>query len=107
MMYIISQVFAGFDSIPNFVKIITSVIIFLLYDPLLTSLNGGTIGHSLSKIGVRKDEGLNNPISFPVAIIRFILKVLLGWISLITISGDKKKKAIHDNAAKSVVVKLD
>ncbi|MDB2462494.1 RDD family protein [Algibacter sp.] len=107
MMYIISQVFDGFETIPNFVKIIAYIVLFILYDPLLTSMNGGTVGHSLLKIGVRKDGDLNNNISFPFAIIRFILKAFLGWISLLTISGNDKKKAIHDGVAKSVVVKLE
>lgn len=107
LMYILSRLFTGFDSIPNFVKIITYVIIFWLYDPLFTSIKGGTIGHSLMKIGVRKDEEFNKHISFPAAIIRFLLKYLLGWISLLTITGNEKKKAIHDNVAKSVVIKLD
>nr|WP_239000315.1 RDD family protein [Hyunsoonleella ulvae] len=104
IMYFISELFTLFDSVPNYVKIVISVIIFLLYDPLMTSFYGGTVGHTISKITVRKDGNLNSNISFPIALIRFLLKASLGWISLLTISGDKKKKAIHDNAANSVIV---
>jgi len=104
-LFMTSELFALFDSIPNYIKIVVSIIVFILYDPLLTSLKGGTIGHTLSKITVRKDEKLDENISFPRALIRFVLKALLGWISLITISGNEKKKAIHDYAANSVVIK--
>ncbi|MFI0430890.1 RDD family protein [Mariniflexile sp. HMF6888] len=103
-MYLNSEIFTLFGSIPNTVKIVVSVAIFLLYDPLFTAFNGGTIGHSLSKIGVRKDGEFDKYISFPNAFIRFILKATLGWISLLTITGNEKKKAIHDFAAKSVVI---
>ncbi len=106
-LFITSEVFALFDSVPNYIKIIASIIIFILYDPLLTSMKGGTIGHTLSKITVRKEDKLEENISFPSALIRFILKVLLGWISLISISGNEKKKAIHDYAANSIVIKKE
>ncbi|WP_425489551.1 RDD family protein [Hyunsoonleella aquatilis] len=104
-MYFISEVFSLFGSTSDYLKIILSVIIFLVYDPFMTSFYGGTIGHTISKITVRKDGDPNKKISFPVAIFRFILKASLGWISLITITLDKKKKkAIHDGAANSVVI---
>ncbi|WP_412987915.1 RDD family protein [Pontimicrobium sp. IMCC45349] len=104
-IFLVSELFTQFESVSKLVKIIAFLIIFILYDPLLTSINGGTIGHSLSKITVRKEGDLNKNISFPLAVIRFILKALLGWVSLITISGNEKKKAIHDFVANSVVIK--
>ncbi len=103
-MYLVSELFALFGFIPNFIKIIVFVAIFLLYDPLMTSFKGGTIGHSLSNISVRRDGDTEKFISFPSALIRFILKSLLGWISLLTVTGNEKRKAIHDAAANSVVI---
>ena len=86
-------------------KIIVSILIFLLYDPLFTSFNGGTIGHTIAKISVRKDNEADKYISLPLAILRFIFKALLGWLSLLTISGNENKKAIHDLIAKSIVIR--
>ena len=43
-------------------------------------------------------------ISFPFALVRYLLKMFLGWISLLTITANDKKKAIHDFVAKSVVI---
>jgi len=107
MMYAATEIFALFDNVPNYVRIIASVFIFLLYDPLFTSYYGGTIGHSFSGIGVRKDDNSDENLSLPFAILRFIFKAFLGWISLLTITGNEKRKAIHDFIAKSVVIEID
>ena len=76
----------------------------LLYDPFFTSHYGGTIGHSFSKITVRKDIDRENHIGFTSALLRFIIKISLGWFSLLTVTGNKKKKAIHDFVVNSVVI---
>ncbi len=103
-MYFVSELFSQIGEISNTIKIITTCLIFFLYDPLMTSIYGGTIGHSVSKITVRKDDESGNTISFPVALGRFVLKFSLGWISLLSISGSSKKKAIHDKFANSIVI---
>ena len=104
-MYAATEILTLFNDVPNFVRIILFVFIFIIYEPLLVSLFGQSIGHSFAKIRVMKDDETKKKISFPIAIIRFICKVLLGWISLLTVSGNIKKKAIHDLIANSVVVK--
>lgn len=93
-----------FESVPDFVRILGFVFIFILYEPLLVSTFGGTLGHMI--VGIRVKRGANElkNIIFPLAIIRFIIKALLGWISLITVSINDKGKAIHDLAVGSVVV---
>lgn len=103
-MFVTSSVFSGFESVPDFARVFAFVFIFLLYDPLLTSFWGGTIGHRLIGIRVRKERDEQRNISFPLAVLRYIVKATLGWISLLTISGNKKGKAIHDYVAGSVVV---
>ena len=103
-MYAVSEILALFENVPTYVRISAFIMIFVLYDPFFTSMYGGTIGHSYSKITVRRDADLTSYIPFPAAMVRFILKALLGWLSLLTVTGDKKKKAIHDIAVKSVVV---
>ncbi len=77
---------------------------FILYDPFFTGQFGGTIVHSYSNITVRKDVDRERFISFPSALIRFVLKFSLGWVSLLTVTGNEKKKALHDFIAKSVVL---
>ena len=104
-LYLASELFSLFDIVSNSLKIIVTIFIFLLYDPLLVSLKGGTIGHIILKITVKKEDNISENISFFPAIFRFILKALLGWFSLISISGNEKKKAIHDYAVNSIVLK--
>lgn len=103
-MYGASEILNLFDNVPNSVKIIIALVLFVLYDPFFTSYFGGTIGHSYSNIYVAKDSDSTKKISFPMAVLRYILKVSLGWLSLLTVTGNKEKKAIHDLAASSVVL---
>jgi uncharacterized RDD family membrane protein YckC len=99
-----SLIFSKFDHVNNLTRTIVFVFIFLLYDPIFTSLFGATIGHFVIGLRVRKDNDETNKIIFPVAIIRYIVKVTLGWISLLTVTGSKKSKAIHDSLVGSVVL---
>jgi uncharacterized RDD family membrane protein YckC len=55
-------------------------------------------------IRVKRESNEQKNILFPLAIPRYIVKVLLGWVSLLTVSGSKKRKAIHDFLVGSVVV---
>ncbi|MEP0264133.1 RDD family protein [Dokdonia sp.] len=105
LMYFFSEVTASFTEVPNYVRIILFSILFVFYDPLFVSISGGTVGHTFMDISVRQEVNSSKKISFPSALFRFIVKFLLGWLSFITI-GSKKKKAIHDKAVGSVVIKL-
>ncbi len=103
-IYAISEILNIFENVPGFIRIFAAIIVFLLYDPFFTSKYGGTIGHSYSKISVKKDSDTKKNISFSNALLRFILKASLGWLSLLTVTGNDRKKAIHDMAARSVVL---
>jgi len=107
MMYLASEIFSLFESVPNYFRLTVSVFVFLLYDPIFVSVFGGTIGHSYIGISVKRDGDSKKNIIFPLAIIRFIVKVFLGWISLLTTTSNEKKKAIHDFIAKSVVIERE
>lgn len=106
MMYASSDFLTMFDEVPKYLRWSLLVFVFILYDPLLTHFFGATLGHSFIKIGVRKDKNSAQKIAFPFAVIRFLLKSTLGWVSLLTISSSEKKKAIHDYMAKSIVVRI-
>jgi uncharacterized RDD family membrane protein YckC len=105
-MFLTSEIFALFEHVPNYVRISAAVLISILYDPIFTSSFGGTIGHTKSNIEVKRDSDNTKNLSFPVAIIRFLLKVTLGWLSLLTTTGNEKRKAIHDIAVNSVVLNI-
>ncbi len=73
-MFIASYVFSLFENVPDYARIIVFVFIFLLYDPLFTSIFGGTIGHMIIGIRVKRESNIQKNILFPLAILRFIMK---------------------------------
>jgi uncharacterized RDD family membrane protein YckC len=83
-----------------------SILIFMvyLYDPLMTSLAGGTLGHKMMEIKVRRYVDPKRNISLPMALIRFLVKGLLGWLSFLTVTGSMRKRAIHDLLGGSIVM---
>jgi uncharacterized RDD family membrane protein YckC len=97
-------IFSLFEDVPDNARIIAFVFIFFLYDPSFTSLFGGTIGHMAIGIRVKRESNELKNILFHFAILRYIVKAFLGWLSLLTILGNKKGKAIHDMLVGSVVV---
>ena len=103
-MFIITYIFAEFEHVPDNARIIAFIFISFLYDPIFTSVFGGTIGHMMLGIRVKREKKQLKNILFPLAIIRFLVKASLGWISLLTVSGNKKRKAIHDSIVGSVVI---
>jgi len=103
-MFVAAHIFSLYENVPDNARIIAFVFIFLLYDPLFTSLFGGTIGHMIIGIRVKRESNELKNILFPLAILRYIVKALLGWISMLTIARNTKRKAIHDILVGSVVV---
>jgi uncharacterized RDD family membrane protein YckC len=100
----ITYVFSLFEYVSDTAKIIAFVFIFILYDPIFTSIFGGTIGHFIFGIRVKRKTNEMKNLIFPLAILRFLVKVLLGWVSLLTVTSNEKRRAIHDYLAGTVVV---
>ena len=105
--FILTSLFESIDQVPDWSRISAFVFIFGLYDPIFTSSFGGTIGHMMFSIRVKREKDETKNIIFPLAIIRFLFKGMLGWISLLTVSSSKKRKAIHDSIVGSVVIYKD
>ena len=85
--------------------LVLSLVLGCSYEPLLTTYYS-TIGQKIMKIRVRRIDNPNKPINLVQAYLRIITKISLGWLSFITISFDKEKRAIHDMVASSVVIEL-
>lgn len=105
LMYAASEVLAEFDTVPNYVRTLLFVYIFFLYEPLLVSLWGKTLGHHKMDICVRKESDHNKKIALPLAIARYVMKFFLGWLSLLSITSSKKHQALHDRFVGSVVIR--
>lgn len=107
LMLLMSWVLNGLDVTSGAVRGICLVLVWC-YEPVFTSIKQ-TLGQYLMGIRVNRLSGLRNgnpqrPISIPASFVRFVLKVLLGWVSLLTIHSDQYGQAIHDKAANSVMV---
>ena len=100
----IAHVFSLLESVPDYARIIAFVFVVLLYEPLFTSLFGGTIGHMSIGIRVKRESNKQKNILFPLAILRFIVKACIGIISLFTVFRNEKRKAIHDYLVGSLVI---
>ncbi|MEP5338442.1 MAG: RDD family protein [Algibacter sp.] len=104
LMYSASQMLNGFDAVEIYIRVLIFVFIFLIYEPVLVSFFGATVGHFFSNIMVKQERNHSKNINIFRAIPRFIVKYILGWISLLTVNGNEKKQALHDFVGGSVVL---
>ena len=81
---------------------IAVVIVLMLYEPILVSLTGGTLGHYFTNLRVVDERNQGN-VSFLKAVARFALKGLLGWYSFIVMTATRRNQAIHDLLTRSTV----
>jgi uncharacterized RDD family membrane protein YckC len=105
MMFVFASVLDRFENVPDWVRIAMFAALFIVYEPLCMTL-GSTLGNYIKGIRVRKDSDSSKRINIFQAIIRYPIKVLLGWISFLTINSNPKRRAIHDLVSGSVMIKL-
>ena len=67
----------------------------LLYEPLMVSLSGGTVGHLLRNLRVVDNRSRRN-VSFPKAVARTVIKSLLGLYSFVSMALTRRYQAVHD-----------
>jgi uncharacterized RDD family membrane protein YckC len=79
---------------------------WVLYDPVMVSRTGGTIGHHVQNLRVVSDR-TGGPPSLVVAFIRNVVKGLLGFVSLLAMAGSSRQKALHDLVAGTTVQARD
>ena len=88
------------------VAFVVWVAFWVVYDPLLVSGTGGTVGHHLQNLRVVSDRTGGNP-SLLAAFIRNVVKGLLGTFSLLGMAGSRRQKSIHDWIAGTTVQARD
>jgi hypothetical protein len=78
----------------------------VLYEPLFVARAGGTIGHRSLNLRVVTASNLG-PVSFPRAIIRTIVKAVVGIPVFLAVYFTAKHQGLHDLVAGTVVVPRD
>lgn len=81
---------------------VSVVIALLLYEPVLVSYTGGTLGHFFANLRVVDARNGGN-ISFPKACARVAIKGLLGLYSFVTLAATRRNQAVHDLLTGSTV----
>ena len=81
---------------------IVVIAVLLLYEPILVSFTGGTVGHHLTNLRV-VDDATGGNVGFLKACARLLLKSLLGWYSFVILAATRRNQAIHDLVTRSTV----
>lgn len=105
LMFAVAGILDKVQNPPDWLKIVLFVSIWVIYEPLTTAM-GSTLGNYIKGIRVRQADNTTKRINFIQALVRYVLKIALGWISFLTIHSNAKRQAIHDMAAGSVMIKL-
>ena len=105
LMFAFASILEKFQDVPDWVRIVLFAGLFIVYEPLSMTL-GCTLGNYLNGIRVRKEADSTKRINILQAIIRYPIKVALGWISFLTISSNPRRRAIHDLLSGTVMIKL-
>ncbi len=103
-MFLFTEILGMFENVPNWVKIMLFTSL-LTYEPLCTTF-GATIGNDKMNLRVRKNSDNTKRINLFQAFIRYFFKIILGWLSFITIFSSEKKRAIHDLISGSVMIEI-
>ncbi len=83
--------------------VLLTAVIVLLWEPLLVSVTGGTIGHHL--IGLKVvSSATGKKLNLLASILRFIVKTFIGSLSVVFIFITRYHQAIHDGLAGSIVI---
>lgn len=94
------------DGFSTTVRIAYPVLAFLALEPLMVSYTGGSPGHHMMGVAIR-DSHSESRIGIIRALFRFVLRALLGWLSLVLVLTTKKHQALHDLICRTNVVLVD
>ena len=104
---IASLIIGAIGEVADSVRAGILIFCFVLYEPLLISSRGGTIGHYLLKMRVKSYQNSERNINFILAILRILFKAALGWVSFLTVTSNEERRAIHDMISGSIVTVRD
>ena len=88
----------------NFSRVLGILVIaaLLLYEPVLVSFTGSTLGHYFTNLRI-VDERSGGNVSFLKACARVVIKGVLGLYSFVILAATRRNQAVHDLLTKSTV----
>ena len=104
LTFIFGALLDQYSDAPDWIRVVLFFGLWAVYEPVATSL-GGTIGNYVKGIRVRKYKNPDKKVNVFQALLRYIFKISLGWLSFVSIHSNRERRAIHDFVAGSVMVK--
>ncbi len=104
-MLIAAGLLDSLEHSPDWIRVALYIALWGIYEPVCTTF-ACTAGNYVIGIRVRRVEDTAQRINIFQAYVRYIVKVLLGWLSFLTINMNQERRAIHDLAAATVMIKL-
>ncbi len=98
---LVALTYAGIQS--TWIKVLVPLLVVFLLEPVAVSTTGGSVGHHLVGLRVRKDSG-DERINLLAALVRFVVKTLFGLPSFFVAFVTEKRQALHDLAARSLII---
>jgi uncharacterized RDD family membrane protein YckC len=105
LMFVFAAIIDKFENVPDWVRMDLFIGLFIVYEPFCTTV-GCTLGNYIKGIRVRQVDDTSKKINILQALIRYPIKLLLGWFSFLTIGSNPQRRAFHDLVAGSVMIKL-
>jgi len=105
LMFIFSALLDTFKDPPTWLSMLMFVAIWILYEPVCVAY-GCTLGQYMVGIRVRSAKDTSKHIHIVLSYIRYIVKIILGWLSFLSIAFNDQRQAIHDLAVESVMIKV-
>ena len=104
LMFAAASILERYEDPPDWIRIVLFFAIWGVYEPVCTTL-GFTLGNYIKGIRVRSFANPAKRINIIQAFFRYLIKISLGWVSFITIHFNEERRAIHDLAVGSVMIK--
>ncbi|MEN7548597.1 RDD family protein [Rapidithrix thailandica] len=80
------------------------IVIAILYEPIMLTAFAGTLGHKIMRIKIKAIQDTSKNINLFQGVIRILSKIILGWLSFLTINLNPEHHAIHDYLSASIVL---
>lgn len=101
-LFVVISIISGL-SIRSPFDVALAILLLGSIEPLFVWLSGGSIGHHIYGLRIRRVD-VDRRLGILRSYLRFITKLPLGLVSLVTVVSSRRHQAIHDLLCRSIVV---